>query len=208
VVGGSTLYFEALAHGLSPIPQTSGEARLRLNAQVEAGEAETLFRRLQTLDPASAATMDPTKTQRIVRALEVLEETGRTLSSYHDQRGPPPHRFSVVVLDRPRDELYDRIERRVDAMLDEGLLDENRALLGYPDHLPALRTIGYQEPRAYLRGEIGHDEMVERLKRNTRRYAKRQLTWFRRRPEYHWLGLSAFPTAESAADRVFDLAFR
>ena len=207
VVGGSTLYLEALAHGLSPIPATSGEARLRLNAQVAAGQAEQLFSRLQALDPASAATMDPTKTQRVVRALEVLEETGRMLSSFHAQREPPPHAFAVVVLDRPRAELYRRIEQRVDLMLDTGLLDENRAILaaGYPASLPALRTIGYQEPRAYLRGELTYDEMAEQIKRNTRRYAKRQLTWFRRRASYRWLDLSTCDGPQDAADEVLGL---
>ena len=204
VTGGSTLYLEALAHGLAPIPQTSGLARERLNARIAAGEAAQLFAELQAIDPAAAATMDPTKSQRIARALEVYEETGHTLSSFHERRQPPPHRFTVVVLDRPREELYTRIERRVDEMLRSGLLEENGALLeaGYADDLPALRTIGYQEPRAFLRGDLPYEEMVALLKRNTRRYAKRQLTWFRRRDTYRWVDLSAFRSVAEAADHV------
>ena len=210
VTGGSTLYLEALVHGLSPIPRTSGAARTRLNARIAAGETAQLFAELEAIDPEAAATMDPTKSQRIARALEVFEETGRTLSSYHASKPPPPHAFTVVVLDRPREALYSRIERRVEAMLAAGLLDENRALLdaGYDDALPALRTIGYQEPRAHLRGTLAYDEMVRLLKQNTRRYAKRQLTWFRRRASYRWLDLSTCSTLDEAADRVASLTGR
>ena len=207
VTGGSTLYLEALVHGLSPIPRTGGAARERLNARVAAGEAELMFSELTALDPDSAATMDPTKTQRLVRALEVLDETGRPLSAYHAERATPPHAFDVVVLDRPRPELYRRIEHRAEQMLADGLLDENRALIaaGYDETLPALRTIGYQEPRAYLEGRLGYDEMVELLKRNTRRYAKRQLTWFRRHSSYRWLDLSTCESLDHAADCVLAL---
>lgn len=191
VVGGSTLYIEALLHGLAEIPPTSVETRVRLMQRLKAEGSERLFEELQRRDPASAATMDPTKSQRIVRALEVLEDTGRPLSFYHEQRPEPPYRFAPVVLTRPRSRLYERINQRVDAMLDAGLLDENRRLLEARHDLSAspLRTIGYREPIAHLRGEITYEEMVRLLKQNSRRYAKRQLTWFRRRPEYVWLDL-------------------
>ena len=134
--------------------------------------------------------MDATKTQRVVRALEVYEDTGRPLSTYHAQRSAAPFDFAPIVLDRPRSELYERINRRVDHMLEAGLIEENRRLLEQPSDLNPLRTIGYREPMAFLRGEIDHDEMVRLVKRNSRRYAKRQLTWFRRHEEYTWLNLS------------------
>lgn len=191
IVGGSTLYVEALLHGLSDIPSTSAHTRRRLMERLDEEGPEALFEELRGVDPASAATMDHTKTQRVVRALEVYEDTGRPLSFYHAQRSPAPFRFAPIVLTRPRPELYERINTRVDRMLEAGLIEENRRLL---EHAPTaglnpLRTIGYREPMAFLRGEIEHDEMVRLLKRNSRRYAKRQLTWFRRHEEYRWLDL-------------------
>ena len=107
------------------------------------------------------------------------------LSRFHEVQAPPPYAFRTVVLQRNREELYARIERRVDEMLAAGLVDEVRGLLeaGYDPGLNPLRTIGYQEPIAFLKGEITEDEMVRLIKQNTRRYAKRQETWFRRDPE-------------------------
>ncbi len=193
VAGGSTLYLEALMHGLAEIPETTAATRDRLMARLRDEGSEVLYRELERLDPASAATMDATKTQRVVRALEVLHDTDRPLSYYHTHRTPPRFRFTPVVLTRPRADLYERINRRVDQMLEAGLLDENRRLLdaGVSPSLNPLRTIGYREPLAHLRGEIEYDEMVRRLKQNTRRYAKRQLTWFRRHDTYRWLDLSS-----------------
>lgn len=133
--------------------------------------------------------MDATKTQRIIRALEVYRFTGKQLSMYHDEQGPPPYRFRTIVLNRDRDVLYRRINQRVDDMLSRGLLDEVRSILdrGYDPELNPLKTIGYQEPICHLRGEISYSEMVRLVKRNSRRYAKRQLTWFRRDDENVWL---------------------
>lgn len=191
VAGGSTLYLEALLHGLADVPETTDETRRHLTERLEREGADVLYRELVAVDPASAATMDATKTQRLVRALEVYHDTGEPLSHYHRSAEPPPFTPLVFVLHRQRELLYERINRRVDAMLAAGLIEENRAILdaGYPDDLNPLRTIGYREPMAHLRGEITFDEMARRLKRNSRRYAKRQLTWFRRRPEYAWLAL-------------------
>lgn len=202
VVGGSTLYLEALMHGLADIPETTPATRDVLMARLRDEGGDVLYRELERLDPTSAATMDATKTQRVVRALEVLRDTGRPLSYYHAHRTPPPFAFGPVVLTRPRAELYERINRRVDQMLEAGLLDENRRLLdaGVSPGLNPLRTIGYREPLAYLRGEVGYDEMVRRLKQNTRRYAKRQLTWFRRRATYRWLDLSGTKGSGVAED--------
>ncbi len=193
VVGGSTLYIEALLHGLSEIPATSGATRTRLMKRLDEEGAEALFATLQEVDPLSAATMDATKTQRVVRALEVYLDTERPLSSFHADRPVTRFRFIPVVLTRPRPILYDRINRRVDRMLAAGLIEENRRLLdeGIPPSANPLRTIGYREPLAFLRGEMTYDEMVRRLKRNSRRYAKRQLTWFRRHGGYAWFDVEA-----------------
>lgn len=191
VVGGSTLYIEALLHGLSDIPETSAETRKRLMQRLVEEGPDILFNELVAVDPESAATMDETKTQRIVRALEVYYDTGHPLSWYHSQRTAPPFPFVPVVLNRTRENLYARINRRVDRMLSEGLIEENRDLLesGWDCRHNPLRTIGYREPMAYIRGEVSYNEMVRLLKRNSRRYAKKQITWFRRHSEYTWLML-------------------
>lgn len=205
VVGGSTLYLEALAHGLAQIPDGDREIRAQLNERVATTEgAAALFEELQRVDPEGAELLDASKSQRLVRALEVYHTTGEPWSSFFKQAGPPPYRYHVVVLTRPREELYSRIESRVDFMLESGLLEENRRLMDGGYHLDAipLRTIGYQEPLAYLCGQIDYDEMVRLLKRNTRRYAKRQLTWFRRHPEYEWVDLSTFDSTADASEAI------
>lgn len=189
VVGGSTLYVEALLHGLSDIPATSEATRAKLMQRLHEQGADTLFAELQAVDPEATATMDVTKSQRLVRALEVYYDTGKPLSWYHAQTPTPRFQFIAIVLNRPRHLLYERINARVDQMLNAGLVEENRALLNTITDVRTnpLRTIGYREPMAYLRGETSYDEMVRLLKRNSRRYAKKQLTWFRRRDEYHWI---------------------
>ncbi len=201
VVGGSTLYLRALAHGLSDIPETSPYTRAALTARLRSEGSKALFDELARVDPESAATMDASKTQRVLRALEVYHDTGRPLSSYHRSAAPPPFNPVVVTLYRERAALYARVNERVERMLEAGLVDENRQLLkaGFSDDLNPLKTIGYREPRAFLRGETTFDEMVRKLKQNSRRYAKRQLTWFRKHSEYHWVDLGGgFSHAEHA----------
>lgn len=189
-VGGSTLYLTALVHGLAelpPVPEDIADA-VRAQAHTLQGR-EALYDELATADPRAAQTLDPSKSQRLARLVGVLRATQSPPSAAWDAEPAPRHPFRVVVLDRPRGLLYERIEARVDAMIEAGLIEENAALLrsGVSATSPAMRTIGYQEPQAFLRGEISNEEMVERIKRNTRRYAKRQLTWFRRYPDYRWM---------------------
>ena len=188
LVGGSTLYLHALQHGLSDIPAVAPAFRAQLIDRLAREGSEALFAELLEVDPDAAGAMDATKSQRIVRALEVYHGTGRPLSYYHKNPTPPRFLYRTIVLERDRKELYERIERRVDLMLDQGLVEEVRGLLnyGFQSDLPALRTIGYQEVIRHLAGAIDHNEMVRLIKRNTRRYAKRQLTWFRRFEEYEW----------------------
>lgn len=204
VVGGATLYLHALLHGLAEIPPVAPDLRPHLMDRLNREGSAALHAELQAVDPAYAATLDPTKTQRLVRGLEVYHGTGRALSSYQ----PPPQdykpAFKVVVLTRDRAHLYRRIEARVDEMLAQGLLEEVQGLLaaGYDPALNPLQTIGYREPIAHLQGQITYPEMVRLIKRNTRRYAKRQLTWFRRYPAYHWVDLDAYPASDAALRRV------
>jgi tRNA dimethylallyltransferase len=200
-VGGSTLYLEALVHGLADLPPVEPDVQAELEAHcADPLVRNRLYDELRAADPVAAESLDPSKTHRLIRFVGLLRSGIRPSEAWRNAP-PPPYRFRVVVLDRPRADLYTRIERRVDDMLAGGLLDENRALLhrGAPLDVPALRTIGYQEPLAFLRGDITEDEMVSLLKRNSRRYAKRQLTWFRRHAEYVWLD------AETATpERVLD----
>jgi tRNA dimethylallyltransferase len=188
VVGGSTLYLHALQFGLADIPRVPHAVRASLEARLEREGAQALYEELRDVDPEAAASMDATKTQRLVRALEVYHHTGRPLTAYHRDQEQPPFDFVTVVLHRDRAKLYDRINRRVDHMMAQGLLDEVRGVMaaGVDRDAPPLRTIGYQEPFDYLNGQISIDEMVRLIKRNSRRYAKRQLTWFRRYDEYIW----------------------
>lgn len=194
VVGGSTLYLHALQYGLAAIPPIDASVRHALQDRLEREGANKLFDELQAVDPAAAATLDPTKTQRLIRALEVYHGTGRPISTFHADQPPPPFSFRTIVLTRPREELYQRIERRVDQMIADGLIDEVRSILdaGFDPSLNALQTIGYQEVIAYLQDQVPFDEMVRLIKRNTRRYAKRQLTWFRRIDGALWVEPSSF----------------
>ena len=186
VVGGSTLYLHALHFGLADIPDVPAEVRARLNERLEREGAGALFAELQAADPDRASTLDATKTEQVIRALEVYHHTGRTLTYYHQHQPEPPHEFTTLVLKRDRQRLYDRINRRVDRMLADGLVDEVRALheRGAGRHRPPLRTIGYREVFDFLEGKHDCAEMERLIKRNTRRYAKRQLTWFRRYDSY------------------------
>ncbi len=192
IVGGSTLYIHALTQGLAEIPDVPPTIRVEIETELRVDGPAPLFAELQKVDPKSAGTMDPTKTQRLVRALEVYRATGKPLSTYHDDKSPPSHRFRTFVLNRERGALYERINERVDDMLSSGLLDEVRHLLGvgFDPDLNPLKTIGYQEPIRHIEGEISYSEMVRLVKRNSRRYAKRQLTWFRRDKDNIWVDAS------------------
>ncbi|MDE2834556.1 MAG: tRNA (adenosine(37)-N6)-dimethylallyltransferase MiaA [Bacteroidota bacterium] len=187
VVGGATLYLRALIHGLSPVVPSDPTTRAEIEAQLAADGPQQLYQELLEVDPNAASTMDPTKTARVMRALEVYRITGTPLSAYHAIPPQPAYEFDVTILTLPRQKLYERINRRTDQMLKAGLLDEVRDLHSTNPELPLLQTIGYQEAMAHLAGSIPHVEMVRLIKRNTRRYAKRQLTWFRRYPEYRWM---------------------
>ena len=186
IVGGSTLYLHALIHGLSPLIPSDMDVRTSLGNRLADLGKDALYEELCRIDPDSASKMDPTKTSRVVRALEVFELTGTPLSRFHDIHKTPPYSFRVTVLTLDRSLLYRRIEQRVDAMLAAGLIEEVQDIcdMQLDRTLPALKSIGYKEPLAYLDGLCTWPDMVEILKRNSRRYAKRQVTWFRRYETY------------------------
>ncbi|WP_229376774.1 tRNA (adenosine(37)-N6)-dimethylallyltransferase MiaA [Fibrella aquatilis] len=184
--GGTGLYVNAVLHGLDDMPEGDAALRERLQRQFDEEGISALQAQLLALDPAFAQLMDLNNTQRVMRALEVCLTTGRPYSSFRQRRQVNrPFRTVLIGLDRPRNELYARIDQRVEAMLTAGLLTEAEPLLPYR-HLAALQTVGYKEVFGYFDGTYSYAAMVDLLKRNTRRYAKRQLTWFRHQNEFQW----------------------
>ena len=212
VVGGSGLYVTALIDGLFPGPGKDEAVRARLHRQAEEQGVGPLYARLVEVDPDYADVIQCNDLRRIVRALEVYELTRQPLSKLHRDHRDGANSLSAVQVapDWPRDRLYDRINCRVDRMLEAGLLDEVQALLdrGYADHIDRVRSLGYREMAAYLRGDVPLDEATELMKRNTRRYAKRQLTWFRADPRIHWLPPQSRTAPELAEDVVAEVLRR
>lgn len=189
MAGGSGLYIDALCNGLDDFPDADPELRAQLSERLRTEGVAALRADLRVLDPETYATIDPANGQRIVRALEVTIATGRKYSSFktHPAKERP---FTIVKtgLKRPRPELYARIDARVDRMMEEGLLEEARARL--PNRsLPALNTVGYKELFDFFDGRYDLAEAVRLIKRNTRHYAKKQLTWWARDPSIHWIDL-------------------
>ena len=189
-VGGSGLYIQALCSGMDSLPEADEELRNTLKARLESEGLESLFAELQRLDPAYAEVIDRCNPARVMRALEVCIATGKP---YSEQRSGTvverPFHIIKIATDMPRDILYDRINRRVDMMVEEGLLAEAESM--YPKrHLNALQTVGYRELFDYFDGKCSLEEAIELVKRNSRRYAKRQMTWFRRDSEFRWFAPS------------------
>jgi tRNA dimethylallyltransferase len=201
LVGGTGLYFKLLTEGLAEIPSIPHDIRERLRARVVAEGAPALHADLTWRDPASAARLDPGDRTRIVRALEVLQATGRSLTEWQQGNMPPilhPTDCVKRFLAPDRVELRRRIEARFDAMLTAGALEEVRALAarGLDPLLPAMKAHGVPWLIRHLQGEIGLDEAAEQAKADTRRYTKRQFTWFRNQlPNWEWV---APETAERA----------
>jgi tRNA dimethylallyltransferase len=184
--GGTGLYINAVCSGLDELPPVDPTLRQQLVARLHQEGLTVLQDELRRLDPVYAQTADLQNPIRVTRALEVCLSSGEPYSSFRRQQAVErPFRSVMVALERPREELYTRIDTRMDAMLSAGLIDEVRSLLPYRA-LPALQTVGYQEVFPYLDGAYTYEEMVRLLKRNSRRYAKRQLTWFRNQGNYHW----------------------
>jgi len=194
VVGGSGLYFRVLRAGIFAGPPADAAIRARLATVGEEAGLPALHQRLATIDPAAAARINPNDRIRIIRALEVFELTGEPISRLQARHhfGPQPYASLTVGVTRPRELLYAAIDRRFDTMVGAGLIDEVRRLLAAGYETAALaRTTGYREIAAYLRGEIDLPTAVDRAKRESRRLAKRQLTWFRAEPEIAWIDAGA-----------------
>lgn len=189
MAGGSGFYIDAVCKGLDDFPPADQELRASLTARLKAEGVESLRLDLKRLDPESYATIDIANGQRVVRALEVCLMTGRKFSSFKTST-IKKRDFEVekIGLTRPRDVLYGRINYRVSAMLEDGLVEEVRSLIPYRD-LPALQTVGYREIFEFLDGSISLERAAELVRRNTRHYAKRQMTWWGRDKDIRWIEL-------------------
>ena len=192
IAGGTGLYMDALIRGnpFAPFPSTG--VRGRLEAQADREGMEHMLSLLQSIDPEAADRLHLADRKRIIRALEVYYETGQTISEHNRKTQEIPPKYSPVWLaleDENRQDLYDRIDRRVDTMLQMGLIDEIQSLLarGIPEKATAMQAIGYKEFLSALKGEITVAAAADQVRQASRNYAKRQLTWFRRNKAIHWL---------------------
>jgi tRNA dimethylallyltransferase len=202
VVGGAGFYIRALVDGLSSPPSSTPETKQLFRQRLQKEGLAVLRNELEKIDPVAAENIHPNDTQRTLRALEVYHLTGETFSSFKNKKSDPaPFDPYFIGLSRERKQLYQIIDRRVDTMLAQGLIDEVKMLFakGYTAELNALRTVGYCEVCQFMAGELNYDKMVREIKKNTRRYAKRQLTWFRADDRIRWIELDA-------SVRVSDLA--
>lgn len=186
LVGGSGLYIKAITEGFDNIPSADEGVREKLNKEFDGKGIAHLQEKLKIVDPDYYNQVDINNPQRVIRALEVFESTGQPFSSFRKaETNTRPFNIIKIALDMPREQLYDRINQRVDNMMEEGLLEEVKQLAPYRQ-LNALNTVGYSEIFDYLDGRITLDKAVDLIKQNTRRFAKRQLTWFRKDKDFHW----------------------
>lgn len=186
LVGGSGLFVNALCIGLDELPTPAPGIREKWNQFFVDQGVNALAEKLAEVDPVYYQEVDKSNPQRLIRALEVWESTGQPFSSFRQgNREPRPFNTHYIGLDLPRQELYDRINYRVDRMMEMGLLDEVKALEAFR-HLPALKTVGYAELFRHFDGEFDLATAVEKIKQHSRQYAKRQLTWFKKNQETTW----------------------
>ncbi len=188
VVGGSGLYVNSLIDGFFDAPSADDHVRKGLYERLHSEGSEKLLDELRKFDPDAASKMLPSNVRRIIRAIEVYAITGIPISKLQNEKIEISFRKIIIGLDWEREILYERINRRVDEMVSNGLIEEVKELknIGYTSEINSLQTVGYQEVFMHLNGEIDYAAMVELIKRNSRRYAKRQLTWFRRDERIKW----------------------
>lgn len=189
LVGGTGLYVQSVTHDFRFPEVHDPKLRQKWLTYLARHGKEKLFEELKAIDPHYAQKLHPNNTRRVIRALEIMEATGKSMACYQrDWKRSSPYDLVMIGLDMERELLYERINERVDQMLEEGLVDEVKALLkkGVPQTATAMQAIGYKEMVEYLEGELTLEEAVEKIKRNTRRFAKRQLTWFRRMEAIRW----------------------
>lgn len=186
LTGGSMMYVDAVCKGIDDIPTVDAETRSFMMERYEKEGLETLCAELRLLDPEYYRTVDLKNPKRVIHALEICNMTGRTYTSYRTQSYKErPFRIIKIGLRREREELYERINRRVEVMMEQGLLEEVKSVLPYR-HLNSLNTVGYKELFMYLDGEWTLDFAIEKIKQNSRIYSRKQMTWFKRDTEIHW----------------------
>lgn len=196
LTGGSMMYIDAVCNGIDDIPTISNEVRLLYKQRLEKEGLTALLQELKVKDPQYYDFVDKNNPRRVVHGLEICHQTGRTYSSFRvKEKKQRPFRIIKIALNRDREELYSRINRRVDEMMENGMVEEARLLLPYRS-LNALNTVGYKELFRYFDGEWTMEEAIERIKGNTRRYARKQLTWYKKDNDIVW-----FDAAET--DKVF-----
>lgn len=202
VVGGSTLYLQALLRPLSELPAANASNLKHLQERARIEGPQSLLNELRRIDPVYADRVDGWNPHRIFRALDVYMQTGKPFSSFHrNQPLVPPEHIAVVCVERERAELHKRIEQRVDHMLSQGLVEETRNVLemGYDPGLPSLQTVGYRQCIDYLHGKTDYANMREQIIVHTRGYARRQITWFKR-----WQQITRLNASELSEKRCLD----
>ncbi len=205
VAGGTGLYIKALTSGLIRGGEVDHDIRGRLRSEAQRGGRQRLYQRLREVDPTTADRLHPHDTYRIIRALEVYERTGRPISALRRRHRfqEEPYRALKIGLLVERGEIYRRIDRRVDEMMRKGFKEEVQGLLemGYPPSLKAMRALGYKQMVEHLLGDYNLSEAIRRIKRDTRRYAKRQITWFAVDPQIRW---AEYPRERDAIVRMVE----
>jgi tRNA dimethylallyltransferase len=205
-VGGAGLYFRGIIDGLFDGPGADAEIRSKLQREADEHGNVALHERLRRCDPETANRVHPNNLVRVIRALEIYELTGKPISSLQQQwkMNEPRYLFRAFGLNMPRETLYQRIEERVNRMVEAGLIEEVKGLLdqGCPRNCVAMQSFGYKELIDYLDGKRTLDEAIALLKQNTRRFAKRQLTWFRNDPRIEWLDTSQFSSIDGIVDNL------
>jgi tRNA dimethylallyltransferase len=206
VVGGTGLYVRTLLKGLCEAPPADPDVRASLRREAREHGRDHLYAQLVTCDPTTAARLHPRDESKVLRALEVHRLSGQPMSEFQQRHGFSDRPFTslIIGLNRSREALYRRIEERIDWQLANGLVDETKQLLarGYGRDLPAMKGLGYRQVSSYLAGEYDAAEMVRRFKRDTRRFAKRQMTWFRKEPGIHWMMIEESEPLTATTDRI------
>jgi len=212
VVGGTGLYVRTLLKGLCDAPPTDPIVRAALKQEAEDQGHDRLYARLVEVDPVAASRLHPRDESKVLRALEVYQLSGRRMSEFQQEHGFAERPFSTLMigLNRDRDALYRRIEERIDWQLAHGLIEETKQLLdqGYQRDSAAMKGLGYRQVAEHLAGAYDSAEMVRRFKRDTRRFSKRQMTWFRKEPGIQWLTIEESESVQHTTARVIGQADR
>ncbi|OAJ73953.1 tRNA dimethylallyltransferase [Brevibacillus sp. SKDU10] len=205
IVGGTGLYIQSVTHAyqFSEADQDE-ELRERLQRFADVEGVEALHRRLREHDPITADRLHPNDVRRVIRAIEIYELTGKRMSDFQNQAAYSPYNLKIIGLTMDRAKLYERVNQRVDLMIEAGLVEEVRRLLdqGYSADLVAMQGLGYKELIPYLYGEITLDKAIADIKQRTRHFAKRQLTWFKRMPQLEWYDMTDSNSYEQVVETI------